>query len=534
MRIFFTQSSIDKRDFLLAAGVALFALIVFLRVLAPDVLYGDSGEFQTLAYTWGMTHTTGYPVYLILARIVGLLPMGTMAWRINLFSALCAACTSGGVYLITRHLTGRGGALLASLVLLVSYTFWSQSIIAEVYTPATALIVTIFLILLAWHRQPQQRRWLLVLVGFLLALGLGVHMFLMLMTPAVFLFVGLGVLFGAPAERGHWAHLLRLIAGTLLGFALFFLLFVFIDTRPTETNVFATSIYPARSAWNLSEADFTSEPERFILSVTGRQWQGAMLPSNIDYPQVIESFFNDDLAREFSPSTLALALIGVFATLLLHRRLLALIGAALLVAFAAGLVYFPGDKYIFYLPAYVMLAIFAGAGAGAEIMLLRYFTPKAIPRALPALILTLALIAVCVAPFITTRWKSVQRGLSGFITEDYVFSALRPNEPRRAAECALSKIPEDRAFVLAGWQALYSIYYVALVEQGRNGIVLREAMPYPVKEVAPGLLDQVAEQMQNGVAVYADDHYPHLDQMYNFTAVAGCSAYPLFRLTPRS
>ena len=85
-----------------------------------------------------------------------------------------------------------------------------------------------------------------------------------------------------------------------------------------------------------------------------------------------------------------------------------------------------------------------------------------------------------------------------------------------------------------GWQALYSIYYVAHVEQGRTGIVLREAMPYPVKEVPPGLLDQITEQIQNGVAVYADAHYPHLDQTYSFTSVAGCSAYPIFRLSPKS
>jgi hypothetical protein len=43
------QTSFDKRDLLLTVGIALFALIVYVRVLAPDVLYGDSGEFQTLA-----------------------------------------------------------------------------------------------------------------------------------------------------------------------------------------------------------------------------------------------------------------------------------------------------------------------------------------------------------------------------------------------------------------------------------------------------------------------------------------------------
>ena len=528
------QTVFDKRDLLLAIGIALFALVIYIRVLAPDILYSDSGEFQTLAYTWGMTHTTGYPVYLILARIIGLLPIGTMAWRINLFSALCAAYTLGGVYLITRHLSGRGGALLASLVLMISYTFWSQSIIAEVYTPATAFIVTVLLILLTWRRQPQKRHWLLFLAGFLLTLGLGVHMFLMLMAPTVFLFVGLGILFGAPEERGDWRHLLRLIAGTLVGFATFFLLFSFIDTRPTQTNIFTTSIYPARSAWGLQESDFDSEPKRFVLSVSGRQWQDAMLPQGENYQTVISSFLRVDLVREFATPTLLLALIGALALLLQKRRLFALIGVGLIVAFAAGLVYFPGDKYIFYLPAYLMLTIFAGAGAGAVIALVNHFLPRIIPRAVPAVILTVILIALCAAPFINIRWKSVQIGRSGFITDDYVYPVSRPMEPRRAAECALAKVVEPQAFLLMGWQALYSIYYVAHVEQGRTGIVLREAVPHPLNEVAEGLRDEIAEQIKSGVAVYADNPYPPLSQTYTFTPVAGCRAYPMFRLSPKS
>src|SRR5690606_27074053 len=123
-----TNLSIDRRDLLLALGIAIFALIVYTRVLAPDILYGDSAEFQTLAYTWGTTHTTGYPVYLLLARIIGFVPVNTLAWRINFASAVAAAVTLGGVYLLTRQVTNRGGAFLASVVLLISYTFWSQSI----------------------------------------------------------------------------------------------------------------------------------------------------------------------------------------------------------------------------------------------------------------------------------------------------------------------------------------------------------------------------------------------------------------------
>lgn len=86
----------DGRDYGLAVLIALLVLAIYVRTLAPDVLYSDSAEFQTLAYTLGTSHSTGYSVYLLLARVVGFLPLRSPAWRISLFSALCAAVTVGG------------------------------------------------------------------------------------------------------------------------------------------------------------------------------------------------------------------------------------------------------------------------------------------------------------------------------------------------------------------------------------------------------------------------------------------------------
>ena len=98
-----------------------------MRTLAPDVLYSDSGEFQTLAYTLGMTHSTGYPVYLPLARLLGFLPLGTLAWRVNLLSALSAAVTLGGAVFLLAYVTRSRVARCWGRALGLSYTFWSQA-----------------------------------------------------------------------------------------------------------------------------------------------------------------------------------------------------------------------------------------------------------------------------------------------------------------------------------------------------------------------------------------------------------------------
>ncbi len=523
-----------RRDLLLAVGIAVSALAVYTRVLAPDVLYGDSGEFQTLAYTWGMTHTTGYPVYLVLARLFGVLPVNTLAWRINFVSAVAAAISSGGVYLITRHFTGRGGAVLASLVLLISYTFWSQSILAEVYTPATALIVTVLLVLLGWHAQPSRRRWLLFLAGFLLGLGLGVHLFLMLIAPSVFLFVLWGIVKGPLEDRGRWQHLARLVLGTAAGIAVFYLLFVFIDTRPTPTNIFTTSVYPSRDAWNLQASDLDTEPERFWINGSGNQWRDRMLPRDVDYLWTVMSFFKDDLTREYTIPTLILAILGALAALVQRRRLFALIGLALVTALTAGLLYFPGDKYIFYLPVYLLLAVFAGVGAGFLISVAARVLPPAVPRAIPAVIMTVVLAVVCAAPLIGTRWQSILAGRSAFIKEDYAYPVNRPGEPRRVAECAVSKVAEKEAYLVLEWRALYAIYYVAHVEQGRTGLVIRESMPYPTHMLTGDLRAEIAEQLRKESAVYVDRAYPPLEDIYTLTRVVGsCSDYELFRVSLR-
>ena len=66
---------IDGLLAMLAGGLA---LLLYDRTLAPGLLPGDGGEFQTLVYLLGNTHPTGYPVYLALARLFTLLPLGEL------------------------------------------------------------------------------------------------------------------------------------------------------------------------------------------------------------------------------------------------------------------------------------------------------------------------------------------------------------------------------------------------------------------------------------------------------------------------
>jgi len=162
----------DRLDVVLALGIGLIALVIDTLALAPDILYSDSGEFQALVYTgispihWlpGSSATGAH-------RRPGLGEHDGVAYPF----CLCRRRRDhvGGVYLIVRYIIRQRDSVVVIHVL-------AQSIIDEVYTPATAFIGLVLLALLRWQRQPGRRHWLLFLAGFLLGIGLGVHLFLLL------------------------------------------------------------------------------------------------------------------------------------------------------------------------------------------------------------------------------------------------------------------------------------------------------------------------------------------------------------------
>ena len=60
------RPSLARTDLLLALAAGLLAGAVYWRTAAPGVLPGDSGELQFAAWLAGLSHPTGYPLYLIL------------------------------------------------------------------------------------------------------------------------------------------------------------------------------------------------------------------------------------------------------------------------------------------------------------------------------------------------------------------------------------------------------------------------------------------------------------------------------------
>src|SRR5690606_34852128 len=113
-----------------AIGVFVAALAVYWTTLPPTVTGEDAGELIVAAYTLGIPHPPGYPLWTMLAHIFTYLPFGSIAWRVALASAFFGAATSSVVYLIGRQLRlSHAAGLAGALALAFSRQFWAQSII---------------------------------------------------------------------------------------------------------------------------------------------------------------------------------------------------------------------------------------------------------------------------------------------------------------------------------------------------------------------------------------------------------------------
>ena len=155
---------LQKRDFLISAGLFFVSFIVYLLTLTPSICAGDSGELTTAIYNLGAAHPPGYPLYTILGKIFTYVPLNDIAYRVNLLSAFFGAFTVTFLFLFLIKIikTNRGSefnlkdyiiAGVSSLIFAFSQTHWSQAVIAEVYTLNIIFAPLLLLVVLVWQER---------------------------------------------------------------------------------------------------------------------------------------------------------------------------------------------------------------------------------------------------------------------------------------------------------------------------------------------------------------------------------------------
>ena len=332
----------DRRDAVVAALCAVVALAAYVRTLAPGLTSDlDSPMFQFIGMALGVAHNPGYPLYTLLTWPIAQVPVGELAWRINLFSAVMGAVATALVYLAARRLDVRPiVAAAASLGFAAGPTFWSQAVIAEVYTLHAALVGGLVVAAFTWSRSRRPAHFYAALGC--LAAGLGHHTTILAFAP------GLALLAVLVDRRFAWRA--RTLATSAAILALGLLPYVLILVRSRDPEAYVES-----RATTLGELAAVVLGRQFQDRLFGAAWRQQ---ASVQAPLLWEWVFVADLTW----AGLALAAIG--ALWLLRRRpgdaLLMASGGAAVTLFALG--YAVPDVPVFVIPALLCLWLFAAVG----------------------------------------------------------------------------------------------------------------------------------------------------------------------------
>jgi len=184
-----TVPAVEQPPYLLATGVTLGALIIYILSLAPTTQFWDTSEYIAAAYTLGIPHPPGNPLFVLMAHVWGMVPWAeSYAQRINLFAAVTSAVSAGCWFLVAERWLRtvvvaqwprRAVAIAGALVSATSFTVWNQSVVNEkVYTLSLLSIALILWLIVRWDDQPagEAHDHHLLLIVYLLALTATNHM----------------------------------------------------------------------------------------------------------------------------------------------------------------------------------------------------------------------------------------------------------------------------------------------------------------------------------------------------------------------
>jgi hypothetical protein len=352
------------RDWLLPLLVGGAALAVYLQTLLPSTGWGDIARFQYVARVWGIPHRFGYPLYIAVSRLFGALPVGDLAYRINLMSALFAALAVIMVYLLVVLLSGsRLGAVAAALAFAFSRAFWGQAVVAEVYSLNAFLIGAVLFILLAWQRS-RKPAWLYLGIG-LYALSFGNHMTVVTLVPAVLYLV----LATEPRTVLHPKRVLSLAGLVFLGTLQYLYVILRAQQQPllNELGPFSWGGWLHWMTRNRFPGQFFGfglsdqvDRVRIFLELLERQfYRWGYILGWIGAWELLRSSKQAPLAGEARRGTLRGTEPFAFLAL-------AMLGIAVF-----GMNYGGVTFRIYLIPAYLIFAVFAGCAMGALLDLVR-------------------------------------------------------------------------------------------------------------------------------------------------------------------
>ncbi len=255
------------------------SLFLYIYTLAPN--WGalnifntwDGLEYVLCSSLMGIDHPPGHPFYLLLARLFSsIFAFGSVAFRMNLFSAVAAAACVGVVYLIMElslRLIGKpadkilanGAAVLTAATFAVSRVFWIHSSIIKAYTLFLFLAALLIYFVLRYVEE-RKKGWIYsaaLVSGLLISTNIMNALTIILPVLAFFLIFDVGSGMSRLKAR-EWAAAAALFASGLLFYVYY----------PMASRMSPGFIHPM----NLMSGRALGSLSWFIWYVSGAAWTG--------------------------------------------------------------------------------------------------------------------------------------------------------------------------------------------------------------------------------------------------------------------
>ncbi len=441
----------DRRfDLLIALGIFAVALAVYNATLTPSLSYKspDGNELATVPYILGLAHSPGYPLYTWLGKLFTFIPIGDVAHRMNLMSAVLGAAGAALLYAIVHLITGnRLASAFAALLFAFSRTFWSQCVIAEVYAPNAFMLALTVWLLLKWAEgtegnegkslpSPFSSRVFFLAFAFIFGLSLGTHLSNLAFAPAFALFV---LLVDWRMVKRPWT----LLGGAAM-FALGCLQFLWLPYKAATLN----DPLMLRHAPNTLEGIY-----RYTLGAFPEFKFAFPLPA---IPDRIVLYLHL-LRQQFGLAGILLGLYGMWGMLFRDTKKFYLFITMYLAHVFFFVQYRAFDIDVFFIPAHLVYAIFIGYGVCQLIGYIRRLGKgKLWPAALNAGVALLFCLAI--AGEVRANWEANDCSHDTAIGDFY--------------QNAFEMLPQGSVLVGRGGVFGYDMFYWRLVYNLRPDVLI--------------------------------------------------------------
>lgn len=330
--------------------VTILSFLGYLATLAPGLTWAhdgvDGGGLAAAVHLLGIPHPPGYPTYVLLARAFTRPPFGSLAWRMNLFSAVSASLAVGLTYLAIRRLLRSNAATpaestvlagVAALSLAFSPTLWSQAVITEVYALHAAFAAFVLLCLVQWEAQHRSAGPWPELAAIAFGVGLGSHLTLLFIGPAAILVLARN----SGLARSRWVRL-GLLA--LLGM-----------------GVYAYLPWRAR-AWPPINWGNPQSLSGLWWQVSGGPYRQYAFGLPLSFVPARLAAWASLLGQQFGPVGLTATLLGAWAAWQSNRRFAIALAIYYVLTVTYALGYNTTDSYVYLIPSYLVCTLWLAMG----------------------------------------------------------------------------------------------------------------------------------------------------------------------------